>query len=223
MCKPVKAVKLKSNMKILLSGLAVLAVSLGWAAGKDLTLLNVSYDPTRELYQDYNTAFAQYWQDKTGDKLTIQQSHGGSGKQARAVIDGLDADVVTLALAYDMDAIARRAGCIPQDWQKRLPNNSAPVHLDHRVPRAQRESQGNQGLGRPGQAGRLGHHAQSQDLGRGALELSGGVGLCAEEIRRRRSQGAGIRGSAFQERAGARHRRARGDDDLRAAGHRRRA
>jgi sulfate/thiosulfate transport system substrate-binding protein len=96
------------------------------ALAKDITLLNASYDPTREFYQDYNAAFAKYWLAKTGDKVTIQQSHGGSGKQARAVIDGLQADVVTLALAYDIDAIASRAGLLPGDWQKRLPHNSAP-------------------------------------------------------------------------------------------------
>jgi sulfate/thiosulfate transport system substrate-binding protein len=96
------------------------------AAPKAVTLLNVSYDPTRELYQDVNTAFAKYWQQKTGDKVTVKQSHGGSGKQARSVIDGLDADVVTLALAYDIDAIAEKGKLLPADWQKRLPNNSAP-------------------------------------------------------------------------------------------------
>ena len=117
---------LNRKMKALLSGAAVLAVSLGWAVAKDITLLNVSYDPTRELYQDYNTEFAKHWQEKTGDKVTIRQSHGGSGKQARSVIDGLDADVVTLALAYDVDALWEKGKLIPQDWQKRLPNNSAP-------------------------------------------------------------------------------------------------
>ncbi|MFM2082347.1 MAG: hypothetical protein RL380_1038 [Verrucomicrobiota bacterium] len=93
---------------------------------KDIKLLNVSYDPTRELYQEYNAAFAKHWKEKTGDTVTIAQSHGGSGKQARAVIDGLDADVVTLALAYDVDAIAEKAKLLPADWQKKLPNNSAP-------------------------------------------------------------------------------------------------
>ncbi|ROH84493.1 sulfate ABC transporter substrate-binding protein [Pseudomethylobacillus aquaticus] len=92
----------------------------------EVTLLNVSYDPTRELYQDYNAAFSKYWQAKTGDKVTIKQSHGGAGKQARAVIDGLEADVVTLALAYDIDAIHEKARLIPKDWQKRLGNNSSP-------------------------------------------------------------------------------------------------
>jgi sulfate transport system substrate-binding protein len=92
----------------------------------DTTLLNVSYDPTRELYQDYNAAFARYWQQKAGEKVVVKQSHGGSSKQARAVIDGLDADVVTLALAYDIDEIAARGKSLPADWQKRLPHNSAP-------------------------------------------------------------------------------------------------
>jgi len=90
------------------------------------TILNVSYDPTRELYQDYNAVFQKYWKSKTGQDVTIHQSHGGSGRQARAVIDGLDADVVTLALAYDIDAIAEKTGLLPRDWQKRLPDNSCP-------------------------------------------------------------------------------------------------
>src|SRR6267378_1040131 len=113
-------------MKTILSGLIIIATSLFGAGAKEIKLLNVSYDPTRELYQDFNTAFAKYWQGKTGDKLTIQQSHGGSGKQARSVIDGLQADVVTLALAYDIDAISEKARLIPKDWQQRLPNNSSP-------------------------------------------------------------------------------------------------
>jgi sulfate/thiosulfate transport system substrate-binding protein len=91
-----------------------------------LKLLNVSYDPTRELYQDVNKVFAERWKQKTGQELTINQSHGGSGKQARAVIDGLEADVVTLGLAYDVDAVAEKGKLLPKEWQKRLPNNSAP-------------------------------------------------------------------------------------------------
>jgi sulfate transport system substrate-binding protein len=107
--------------------LTVLAFSLIAAAqAREIELLNVSYDPTRELYQDYNPAFARYWKAKTGDTVTILQSHGGSGKQARAVIDGLGADVVTLALAYDIDAIAGKGKLLPPDWQKRLPDNSTP-------------------------------------------------------------------------------------------------
>ena len=95
-------------------------------APKPVTLLNVSYDPTRELYEDFNKQFAGYWKNKTGQDVTIRQSHGGSGKQARSVIDGLEADVVTLALAYDIDQIAEKAGTLPADWQKRLPDNSSP-------------------------------------------------------------------------------------------------
>jgi sulfate transport system substrate-binding protein len=102
---------------------AVLVVTL--ASAKKVSILNVSYDPTRELYQDFNAAFAKVWKAKTGDDLTVQQSHGGSGKQARAVVDGLEADVVTLALAYDVDALAV-SGLLAADWQKRLPDNSCP-------------------------------------------------------------------------------------------------
>ncbi len=106
-------------------GLAASLVTPVWAQ-KTVTLLNASYDPTRELYQDFNEAFSKYWTSKTGDKVIIQQSHGGSGKQARSVIDGLPADIVTLALAYDIDAIAQKGRLLPLDWQKRLPNNSSP-------------------------------------------------------------------------------------------------
>jgi sulfate transport system substrate-binding protein len=95
-------------------------------AHADTTLLNVSYDPTRELYRDFNAAFAAQWKKETGEKVTINQSHGGSGKQSRSVIDGLEADVVTLALAYDIDALHEHGNLVPADWQKRLPDNSAP-------------------------------------------------------------------------------------------------
>src|SRR4051812_5807025 len=95
-------------------------------APKPVNLLNVSYDPTRELYEDFNREFATYWKIKTGQEVTIRQSHGGSGKQASSVIDGLEADVVTLALAYDIDQIAEKGGLLPANWQSRLPNNSAP-------------------------------------------------------------------------------------------------
>lgn len=103
--------------------LAISAVTAAFAA--NVTLQNVSYDPTRELYQDFNAAFAKYWQKKAGQNVTVKQSHGGSGKQARSVIDGLDADVVTLALAYDIDAIQEK-GLINAGWEKRLPHNSSP-------------------------------------------------------------------------------------------------
>ncbi|MEP6918978.1 MAG: sulfate ABC transporter substrate-binding protein [Acidobacteriota bacterium] len=110
---------------ILRAALAAAAISLAGTAVNAQALLNVSYDPTRELYQEFNAAFVKYWKAKTGQTVSVQQSHGGSGGQARGVIDGLDADVVTLALAYDIDAIAQ-AGLINPGWQKRLPQNSAP-------------------------------------------------------------------------------------------------
>ncbi len=108
----------------LVAGLVLGALTAAHA--ESVTLLNVSYDPTRELYVEYNTAFAKYWKDKTGQDVTINQSHGGAGKQARAVIDGLPADVATLALAYDINAISREAKVLPENWQSRLPHNSSP-------------------------------------------------------------------------------------------------
>jgi sulfate transport system substrate-binding protein len=117
------------------AGLAALAqLSLGAGCsrrdspgqGKEVELLNVSYDPTRELYVDFNAAFARHWQQTAGQKVSIKQSHGGSGKQARSVLDGLEADVVTLALAYDVDVLALRGKLLPEGWQARLPHNSAP-------------------------------------------------------------------------------------------------
>ena len=115
-----------NSLKLLLTLAAALGFSLVCSHATDIKLLNVSYDPTRELYHDFNAAFSKHWKGKTGDAVSIQQSHGGSGKQARSVIDGLEADVVTLALAYDIDAIAEKSGLLPADWQKRLPNNSSP-------------------------------------------------------------------------------------------------
>lgn len=114
-------------MKTFLKSLLALSFVLSVAAqAKEIKLLNVSYDPTRELYQEYNTAFAKYWKAKAGDVVVVSQSHGGSGKQALSIINGLEADVVTLALAYDVNAIADKTGEIPADWQKQLPDNSAP-------------------------------------------------------------------------------------------------
>src|SRR6266536_5250506 len=123
--RPMKTTR-RNSIKLLSALTAALACSLVSSFAKDVKLLNVSYDPTRELYQDVNAAFARYWKAKSGDSVNIQQSHGGSGKQARSVIDGLEADVVTLALAYDIDAIASKAKLLPVEWQKRLPNNSSP-------------------------------------------------------------------------------------------------
>ena len=116
---------MKFNRFLLALGVALTA-TVGLSAQSKVTLLNVSYDPTRELYQEVDAAFAKAWQAKTGQTVTINQSHGGSGKQARAVIDGLEADVVTLALAYDVDALNKVGKLIPADWQKRLPANSTP-------------------------------------------------------------------------------------------------
>jgi sulfate/thiosulfate transport system substrate-binding protein len=112
------------NMKRV--ALAMFPLLIGSVLAKDVTLLNVSYDPTRELYADYNEVFAKYWKEKTGDTVKVDQSHGGSGKQARAIIDGLEADVATLALAADIDALHEKAELVPGDWQKRLPHNSTP-------------------------------------------------------------------------------------------------
>jgi len=112
-------------LKNLLCTTLLLALSAPLYA-KEIRILNTSYDPTRELYKQYNSAFAKYWKDKTGDDVVVEQSHGGSGKQARTVIDGLPADVVTLALAYDIDSISEKADLLPADWQIKLPNNSAP-------------------------------------------------------------------------------------------------
>ncbi|MBB5350148.1 sulfate transport system substrate-binding protein [Haloferula luteola] len=119
--------------KTILLLLATPVVFLGLAAcdaskdsGPKVHLLNVSYDPTRELYEDYNTLFAQHWKEQTGETVEIEASHGGSGKQARAIMDGLEGDVATLALAYDTDAIAAETGILPENWQSRLPHNSSP-------------------------------------------------------------------------------------------------
>ncbi len=109
-----------------LAAAVLVTIAAGSALAKDVTLLNVSYDPTRELYVEYNSAFAKHWEAKTGDKVTVNQSHGGAGKQARAVIDGLEADVVTLALSYDIDQLFAKAKLIPENWQTRLAHNSSP-------------------------------------------------------------------------------------------------
>ena len=210
-----------SRILLLVAALAA-AFAAPAAAQNKITLLNVSYDPTRELYQDINGAFAKSWQAKTGQAVTVNQSHGGSGKQARAVIDGLQADVVTLALAYDVDALSRIGKLIPADWQKRLPNNSTPYTSTIVL------------LVRKGNPK---HVRDWDDLVRPGISVvtpnpktSGGArwnylaawGYAKTEVGHRR-QGAGLRREAVQERAGARLRRARRDDHLRSARHRRRA
>ena len=124
--RPGRSNRLRQLLPGLVFSAALVAASLTAQAQTALSLLNVSYDPTRELYVEYNAAFAKHWKAKTGQDVSIKQSHGGSGRQARSVIDGLDADVVTLALAGDIDAIHKNGGWLPADWQKRLPGNSAP-------------------------------------------------------------------------------------------------
>jgi sulfate transport system substrate-binding protein len=120
------AIKRRSLLAGLAATLSLLGAAPTFSAPKPAELLNVSYDPTRELYEQYNAAFAKYWKGKTGQDVTIRQSHGGSGAQARSVIDGIDADVVTLALAADIDSISQKTGLLPPNWQSRLPNNSSP-------------------------------------------------------------------------------------------------
>ena len=117
-----------SNLKqsLLASAFALFLSAMSGAASAETTLLNVSYDPTREFYKEFNEAFAAHWKTETGEDVTVDQSHGGSGKQARSVIDGLEADIVTLALAYDIDAIAERSGLIAKDWQRKFAHNSSP-------------------------------------------------------------------------------------------------
>ena len=160
------------------------------AALAQTTLLNVSYDPTRELYRAFNEAFAKYWAAKSGgQKVTFRQSHAGSGGQARSVIDGLEADVVTLALAYDVEAISK-AGLITPGWIKFLPNNSAPYTSTIVFLVRKGNPKGITRLGRPGETGRPGHHTQSEDVGRRAMELPGRLGICAAAERPQRREGA---------------------------------
>jgi len=145
------------------SGLLLLA-RLPAVGESAVTLLNVSYDPTRELYKEFNEAFARHWKEQTGQAVEVMLSNGGSGSQGRAVQEGLDASVVTLALAFDIDALAQRKNLLPADWQKRLPNHSCP-YTSTIVFLVRNGNPRDQGLGRPGQAGRFGDYAQPQDFG----------------------------------------------------------
>lgn len=201
----------------------VFSLGLPWAvqAQDKQTLLNVSYDPTRELYRAVDEAFIKEYQARAGVDLTVRQSHGGSGRQARSVIDGLDADVVTLALAYDIDAIADR-GLLPQDWQKRLPRNSSPytstiVFLVRKG--NPRQIHDWDDLVKDG----VQVITPNPKTSGGALELPGGLGLCAGAQRGQRSQGARIRGPVAQPCAGAGYGGARLDHHVRRARRGRRA
>jgi len=204
-----------------LLGISLFTVTATRAA--DISLLNVSYDPTRELYQEFNAAFAKQWKAKTGDTVTINQSHGGSGKQARAVIDGLEADVVTLALAYDVDALHDKAQLIPADWQKRLPHNSAPytstiVFLVRKGnPKAIRDWND---LVKP-DIGVI--TPNPKNLWRRTLELSRGLGLRAQTAGRQRGDSQSICQETLCQRQGAGFRRARLDHHLCRTRYRRRA
>lgn len=154
-------------------GLTLLLASTSVLA-KDIQLLNVSYDPTRELYEQYNKAFAAHWKQETGDNVVVRQSHGGSGKQATSVINGIEADVVTLALAYDVDAIAER-GRIDKNWIKRLPDNSAP-YTSTIVFWYVKATRNRLKTGTTGKTGRVSDYTKPEKLRRRSLELPGGWG-----------------------------------------------
>ena len=160
------------------------------APGPTVRLLNVSYDPTRELYREFNEQFSAKWLADTGQEVVVQMSHGGSGSQARAVIDGLDADVVTLALAWDIDNIQINSRRLPANWQARLPNNSSPYTSTIVFLVRKGNPQEHARLAGPVDARHAGHHAESEDLGRRALELPRRVGVRARARARRRSRQA---------------------------------
>ena len=204
-----------------------LAVAAGLVGGAHValaqtTLLNVSYDPTRELYQEFNAAFVKHWKEKTGEDVTIQQSHGGSGKQARAVIDGLEADVVTLALARDIDAIAEKAKLLPADWQKRLPHNSTPYTSTIVFLVRKGNPKGIKDWDDLVKEGVAVITPNPKTSGGAQWNYLAAWDYADAEVRRRR-QGEGIRHQALQERPGARLGRPRFDDDVRRARRRRRA
>ena len=176
--------------KIIVSAALTAAFALS-SAFAQTSLLNVSYDPTRELYKDFNAAFGKHWQGKTGQQINFRQSHGGSGKQAMGVRDGLEADIVTLALAYDIDALVERK-LIPADWQKRFPHNSSPytstiVFLVRKGNPKAIKDWGD--LAKPG----IGVITPNpENIRRRPLELSGGLGLGAEAAGRQRAEGGRI-------------------------------
>jgi sulfate transport system substrate-binding protein len=164
--------------------ISALFAALAASASAQTQFLNVSYDPTRELYVAVNAAFAKYWKGKTGEDIRFRQSHGGSGSQARAVIDGLEADVVTLALAYDVDAVSN-SGLIHKDWQKRLPQNSSPYTSTIVFLVRKGNPKGIKDWNDLIRSRRAGDHAQSEDVRRRALELPGGVGIREAQERRK--------------------------------------
>ena len=182
-----------SHQHIMPVAIGVLITGASLSAQPAVTLLNVSYDPTRELYQEVNAAFAAAWKAKTGQAVTVNQSHGGSGKQARAVIDGLQADVVTLALAYDVDAIHEHGHLLAEGLAGTPAEQQRAVHLDDRAAGAEGQPEADQGLERPGAPRHLGGDAEPEDVRRRTLELPGGLGVRAEAVERRRGEGARVR------------------------------
>jgi sulfate/thiosulfate-binding protein len=201
------------------SGLGVMLGMLGFAgsvAAKEATLLNVSYDPTRELYREINPAFLALWQSRTGDRLTLNMSHGGSSAQARAVLEGLEADVVTLALAADIDALAAR-GLLATDWQKRLPDNAAPytstIVFLVRKGNPKHIKDWPDLIG----AGVQVITPNPQDIWRRALEFPGRAGMGRTAARRPHGISRGLHARSVPPRARARHRRARRDQQFRPA------
>ena len=205
---------------VLIGSFSLADLSAAWSA--DTTLLNVSYDPTRELYKDFNAAFAAKWKKDTGDSINIKASHGGSGAQARSVIDGLDADVVTLALEGDIDAIAKATKKIPADWKTKFPNNSVPYTSTIVFLVRKGNPKGIKDWSDLVKDGVQVITPNPKTSGGARWNCACGLGLGSAGERRRRRQGAGIRDAALQARAGARYRRARRHDDLRAAWPRRR-
>ncbi len=195
-------------MKNVLSAMIFSAALIGAAQAADVTLLNVSYDPTRELYAALGKAFAAKYKTPDGKTIEIKSSHGGSGKQARSVIDGLQADIVTLALAYDIDAIADN-GLLAADWQQKLPENSSPytstiVFLVRKGnPKGVKDWDD---LAKPGIKVIT---PESEDLRRRSLELSCGLGLRSEKAGWQSGKSQGVRESDLLQCAGARHRRTR--------------
>jgi sulfate transport system substrate-binding protein len=168
----------KNILKILAASALLAVAGLAAAQTVPVTLLNVSYDPTRELYSEFNAAFAKHWQAQTGQDVTIKQSHGGSGKQARSVIDGIDADVVTLALAGDIDALYKNGGLSPQDWQKRLPHNSSPYTSTIVLVVRQGNPKGIKDWDDLVKPGISVITPNPQNFGRRTLELLGRLGIC---------------------------------------------
>ena len=202
--------------------LTLLALFAPGARAADVTLLNVSYDPTREFYDAYNREFAQHWRQKTGQDVAIRQSHGGSGKQARMVIDGLPADVVTLALAYDIDALARKGKLLPANWQGRLPYNSSPYTSTIVFLVRKGNPKGIRDWGDLAKPGVPVITPNPKTSGGARWNYLAAWAWAIQQPGGSAGHRGGVPRQAVSQRAGAGHRRTRVADDLRAARHRRR-